>query len=123
MASRLYTPLLRARPCDRLWAVGRTRSPRRRLSREDVLEIRHSDAPSAELAAKFDVDQSTICRIRVGDLWSAAGGPIRPKRVAKVPDLDAVRRAAKTESIALIAERYGVTYGYIWKVLKRSSEG
>lgn len=45
-----------------------------------VLAIRNSTESQSALAARYGVSQLTIRRVRLGDVWKHAGGPIRSRR-------------------------------------------
>lgn len=51
------------------------RQARGRLTPEQVQHIRESDAPSAELAARYGVTSANINHIRRGDTWRDYANP------------------------------------------------
>jgi len=51
------------------WVKGEDNQPRRKLSHDDVRDIRISKMPVSDLARQYDVDYSHILRIQDGSAW------------------------------------------------------
>jgi len=66
-------------------------NPRSRLTEHDILMIRNSDRRAAELAKQFNVGQRQIYRIKNGEKWPNAGGPVRTRRPVRKLTLSQIR--------------------------------
>lgn len=91
--------------------------PASKLTAAQVLEIRASDAPSAELAARFGVTTSSIKGIRKGKVWRSVGGHVGARPLKNQAGLirlwsaeeDAFVRDNAHMGTAFIAESLGRT--------------
>lgn len=102
-----------------------------KLTEEQVLSIRESDTPIADLASKFGVKRDTIIRVRTGRGWKHVGGRTRSgyakgarHSMAKLSeeDVHAIRRrCGEGEHAKRVAMDYGVSAGTVYSILSGRS--
>lgn len=115
-AGRQIDHLCRQRACcnpDHLEAVTAAvniqRSSQAKLTPEDVLTIRQSDATDRELAKRFGVSHSTIGNVRRATTWSQGAKPTsRPRGKLTPEQVEEIRRSSL--SSRKLAKKIGVSH-------------
>jgi DNA-binding Xre family transcriptional regulator len=104
-------------------AKGRDRRPdgsvvNTSLRTEDIIAIRQSDRPYAELALQFDTSESNICVIRTGRSHNHVGVTPQSRRVPRcLDDESAVREMRLSDdSLRSLGSKFGIDKATVKKV-------
>lgn len=84
----------------------------RRLTPDEVRQIRESDLPAKELAKQFATSTNRICKVQRGFIYRGVGGPIRPSRFANT----------ETKNRIVQLRREGLSYEEIGRVVCKSGK-
>lgn len=94
-----------------------------KLTEDDVMKIRSSELPYAELARIYNISQSHISKIRRGDAWKhSSNGCILPSTSRRKLTDEQVAEIRATDGISqyVLARQYGVTQALI-SLIKRTN--